>query len=198
MEGCPVCLDGQADPWEIIREIRDVLRLQGSGAAALHLNQPATVDHFATEWPLLVISIRAIWNDLTVEELAAVEKNRGALERLLQRKYGYGSSLASQLCTGVLELHERFNGQWEVVRACVPRYWSDIKQADVATMSGTMSELAGLVGRRYGMSVDQARMEVAEFLEQIDYGALVQQQGHDDAGSLSDSTSSQQGVRVAL
>lgn len=173
LESCPVCLDGQADPWAIIRDIRSVLKLQGPSAAATRLELRTEVDRFASEWPLLVVSIRAIWNDLTPQELASVEADRNALESLLMGKYGYGSELANQLCTGVEELHERFNGQWEVVRECVPKYWSEIYPVDVATMSGTMTDLAELIGRRYGRSADEARLDVASFLEKIDYSTLV-------------------------
>lgn len=173
LESCPVCLDGQADPWAIIRDIRSVLKLQGPSAAATRLELRTEVDRFATEWPLIAVSIRAIWNDVTAQELASVKADRSALESLLMKKYGYGSELAHQLCTGVEELHERFNGQWEVVRECVPKYWSEIYPRDVATMSGTMSDLAGLIGRRYGKSSEEARLDVASFLEKIDYSTLV-------------------------
>jgi len=171
--GCPVCHDGQADPWAIIRDIRSVLRLQGVGGAVIQPEPTPKVDRFATEWPLLEVSVRAIWSDITPDELVAVEQDRDALEALLRKKYGYGPQLAHQLCTGVEELHERFNGQWEVIRECVPQYWSEVAERDVATMAGTMSELAGLVGRRYSMSTEDARAEVAKFLEEIDYRMLV-------------------------
>lgn len=170
---CPVCHDGQADPWEIIREIRTLLRLQGPAVAADRLEQPAEPDRFSTEWPLLEVSIQAIWSDITADELASVRQDRIALEGLLRRKYGYGVELASQLCTGVEELHERFNGQWEVVRECVPQYWADITERDVANMTGTMTELSGLLSRRYGISAEAARGELASFLEKIDYPMLV-------------------------
>lgn len=190
LESCPVCLDGQADPWAIIRDIRSVLKLQGSGAAEPRLEVRTEADRFASEWPLLVISVRAIWNDLTPQELASVEADRGALESLLMRKYGYGSDLANQLCTGVEELHERFNGQWEVVRECVPKYWSEIYPRDIATMSGTMSDLAGLIGRRYGKNPEEARVDVASFLEKIDYSTLVLLFGGDTARPVPSGTPS--------
>lgn len=179
---CPVCHDGQADPWEIIREIRAVLRLQGPAAAAEHLEPAAAPDRFETEWPLLEVSIQAIWSDITAEELASVRRDRIALEGLLRRKYGYGIELASQLCTGVEELHERFNGQWEVVRECVPQYWADITDRDVSNMTGTMSELSGLLSRRYGLSGEAARSELASFLEKIDYPTLVRVFGATEHG----------------
>ncbi len=180
---CPVCHDGQADPWAIIRDIRAVLRLQGPSAAATRLEYTPAVDRFASEWPLLEISVLAIWSDITANELEGIAGDRIALEALLRRKYGYGTELANQLCTGVEELHERFNGQWEVVRECVPQHWAELDARDVATMSGTMSELAGLVARRYSITPEAARAEVSEFLEKIDYRMLVRLFGTKSPGS---------------
>lgn len=170
---CPVCHDGQADPWEIIRDIRAVMRLQGRAGSSPRRDEAQDVDRFSTEWPLLEVSVRAIWHDLTEHELNSVRADRIGLEALLRRKYGYGTELAHQLCTGVEELHERFNGQWEVIRECVPQFWSEISARDVANMTGTMSELSGLVARRYAKSSEEARIDVAEFLERIDYRMLV-------------------------
>ena len=62
---CRVCLDGQVDPWAMIRDIRtlveslkDLLHQQSSAAGT----QPP--DPFRSDWRLIQHSIRRIWAEL--------------------------------------------------------------------------------------------------------------------------------------
>ena len=195
---CPVCLDGAADPWSLIREIRaeldalhgtDWLRSVAPSMRNL-IDTPApphpfpvttenglptaeAFDPFESEWELLSMSILSIWSDLTTEELAVAAGDRARFEGLLRRRYGYGAALAHQLTNGLQDLHERFNGRWEMVAECIPRHWPEISETEVGRMNGTMGELAGLVERRYALPLGQGRREVATFLDKIDYPLLV-------------------------
>ncbi len=192
--GCPVCLDGTVDPWSLIREIRALIRAgdpstrlergrldrslldhvltDADRAYRARLNGQAA-DVFQSEWELLQVSILTIWTDLTQGELASIQGDRLRFEGLLKRRYGYGTALAHQLTDGLQDLHERFNGKWDVVRDCVPRHWPEVTRADVQHMSGTIGELAGLVERRYALARGQGRIEVIDFLHQIDYPLLI-------------------------
>ena len=189
--GCPVCLDGSVDPWALIREIRTLIgslgesvpqgaepltptpteRADSAGTAPPIPSDSA--DPFASEWDLLRVSIASIWSDLSADDLASVQADRVRFEGLLRRRYGYGTALAHQLTTGLLDVHDRFKGRWEVVAECVPRFWPNISATEVRLMNGTIPELAGLIERRYLLARGEGRQQVAEFLDEIDYPTLV-------------------------
>ncbi len=201
--GCPVCLDGAVDPWSLIREIRALIR--SSDAATRRERQRmdrSLLDHvlteadreyrarlngraanvFQSEWELLRLSILSIWTDLSPRELTGIEGDRIRFEGMLKRRYGYGTALAHELTNGLQDLHERFNGKWDIVRECVPRHWPEVTWADVEHMSGTIGELAGLVERRYALERGRGRLEVIDFLHQIDYPLLLRLFPGDEPG----------------
>jgi len=169
---CPVCLNGEVDPWSMIREIREVAGSLVAQASLEQRRQPQ-VDPFGTEWDLLEPSVRSIWADLTDADLGKVNGSRQSFEDVLRSRYGYGKSLARELTDGVRDLHDRFNGHWDIVKPCVRRRWGQLGRREIDSLGGTITELAGLIERRYALPPGDGRRQVTEFLNRIDFALLV-------------------------
>jgi hypothetical protein len=168
----------------MIREIRWAAASLSELAPAIEFPPQPAVDPFCTEWALLEPSIQSIWVNLSTADLEKAAGSRQRFEALLCSQYGYGKSLARELTDGVRDLHNRFNGHWDIVKPCVRRRWPHLGSREIQWLNGTISELAGLVERRYELALGEGRQQVIDFLTRMDFALLVRLFGNGKADQL--------------
>lgn len=167
--GCPVCHDGQIDPWALIRELRAaaVEGVSEPATPATAAEEAARFDPLQHEWDLVAPLLASFWPAMRLD--SADPQTRDALVRRLCEERGYGQALARELLGNCLDLHDRFQGHWTQVAQRVLERWDCLTPADLQTMEGRKTELTGLIARRTGADWWDVRADVSDFVRKIGY-----------------------------
>lgn len=59
-------------------------------------------------------------------------------------------------------------GRWKQLRGEIKSWWGKLTSDDVDRIEGSLEKLSGILQERYGFSLQEAQLEIADFLEQIE------------------------------
>ncbi len=172
---CAICLDGRADPWAIVREIR---RLFGAGASLPGAGTPVkaeakSVDTFEIDAGIIWAAVSAFWPELASIDVPKASMSRSDIEEQLRQCCGYDARAAKEMVSLLLAYHERFHGHWAIISEAVVRRWPEVPSEEIGRLDGTVSALAALIAQHTASSVGGARSEIMELLTELHFGALV-------------------------
>lgn len=59
---------------------------------------------------------------------------------------------------------DQIEGNWKQLVGKVKETWSDLTDDDLAAMDGKREQLEGKIQERYGLTVDEVKKQIEEFL----------------------------------
>ena len=58
-------------------------------------------------------------------------------------------------------------GTWKQIRGEMKSWWGRLTDDDLDRIEGSIDQLSGLLQKRYGYTRDEAKREIADFIEQV-------------------------------
>ena len=171
---CPVCRDGQEDPWAMIRGIRaqfgKVARVMQNASGR---EEFATVEILETDRRMLLACLDTLWPGLAFGDVEASSFGPDDIATALEQAYGYEPKAAQDLTKNFLRLHERLHGHWGIVAESLVRRSQLLRPRDLDGIEATLTGLAQLIAERYEISEREARVNVLVLLEDLHFPKLL-------------------------
>lgn len=60
-------------------------------------------------------------------------------------------------------------GNWKLVRGDLQSWWGRLTSDDIERIHGNVNKLAGILQERYGYSMREAQLEIADFMDRIEF-----------------------------
>lgn len=146
-------------------------------ALAPELSEAAIKLHAASQqrWQTQKSAVQKRWLMLHASELDQMNGEAEPLIELISSRYALSPLEAEKQVRQFLDNYvpittpDAFNGKWESYVAAARARWTKLNVAELQQSKGNKQQLTNLVRRRYGLSPDEARKQVTQFISRCSF-----------------------------